>query len=302
MKRNNYIRILTFIVAVITVCVLALPTFAAYPKADGYVADEAGVLAQSTIRQINKTNETLKKDAGLTIAVCAVKTTGDVSIADYARGLYTEWKLGEGVLILVAAEDENYYIVQSTGIENQLTNADIEAIRDGYLEDDFAAGNIDSGVLKAFSKLTSELEDGIEAPVADDTPTDDTNENDNKEENEGTTAGKVIVTILKAILYIVLFALAAFVILFVVAMFNDDAAALLQRYVFRRGKYNPAQQTYYDERLYGNGNRRPQQQRPQQRPQNPGQRRNPNQMYNADGTPRKPQNSGNRNNRGGYGY
>lgn len=299
MKRNNSLRILAVVLAVVTLLALALPTFAAYPKADGYVADEAGVLAQSTIRQINKTNETLKKDAGLTIAVCAVKTTGDVSIAEYARGLYTEWKLGEGVLILIAAEDENYYIVQSTGIENQLTNADIEAIRDGYLEDDFASGNIDSGVLKAFSKLTSELEDGIEAPAADDTPAGDVNEGDKKGENEGTTAGKVIVTILKVILYIVLIAFALFVILFVIAMFNDDVATLLQRYVFRRGKTNPAQQTYYDERLYGNGNRRPNQQRPQQPPR---ERRNPNQVYNADGTPRRPQNSGNRNGNGGYRY
>ena len=88
-------------------------------------------------------------------------------------------------------------------------------------------------------------------------------------------------------------------ILLVIAMFNDDVATLLQRYVFRRGKTNPAQQTYYDERLYGNGNRRPNQQRPQQPPR---ERRNPNQVYNADGTPRRPQNSGNRNGNGGYRY
>lgn len=306
MKRNNILRILAVIIIVATVSALALPVFAVYPKADGYVADEAGVLAQSTIRQINKTNESLKKDVGLTIAVCTVKTTGDMAIADYARELYTEWKLGEGVLLLIAAEDENYYLVQSTAIENQLTNADLEAIRDGYLEGDFAAGNIDSGVLKAFSKLTSELEDGVDVPVADDTPAGDGDTVQNK--NEGTTLGTVIVTILKVILYIALFALAAFVILFVVAMFNDDVAALLQRYVFKRGKTNPVQQNYYDERLYGNANNRraPQQrpaQRPQQRPQNPGQpqrRPNPNQMYNSDGTPRRPQNNGN--NRGGYGY
>lgn len=307
MKRNNFSRILAVVLAVITLCALSLPALAAYPKADGYVADEAGVLSESTVRQIKKTNETLKKDVGITIAVCTVKTTDGTPIADYARGLYTEWKLGEGVLLLIASDDKNYYLVQSTGLEAHLTNAELEAIRDGYLEDDFAAGNIDSGVLKAFSKLNAELEDGVKFPVVEDVPVDDNGEE--REENKGTSLGSAIVTILKVILYIALFALALFVILFVVAMFNDDVAALLQRYVFRKGKTNPAQHNYYDDRLYGNGNRRPTQQQPQQRPQGqrpqgqaPQQRRNPNQMYNADGTPRRQQNNGGQNNRGGYGY
>ena len=304
--KNNLTRILAVVLTVITLCSLALPSFAAYPKADGYVADEAGVLSESTIRQIKKTNDTLKKEAGITIAVCTVKTTDGVAIAEYARGLYTEWKMGEGVLLLIASEDKNYYLVQSTGVEAHLTSADLEVIRDGYLEEDFAAGNIDSGVLKAFSKLTSELEDGVNFPAVDDVTPDSETE---REENKGTGIGSAIVTILKIILYISLFALAAFVILFVVAMFNDDVAALLQRYVFRKGKTNPVRDTYYDERLYGNNGRRPQQnQRPQgQRPQgqyreNPQARRNPNQMYNADGSVRRPQNNGNQNNRGGYGY
>jgi hypothetical protein len=139
----------------------------------------------------------------------------------------------------------------------------------------------------------------------------------------------VLVTILKVILYIALFALAAFIILFVVAMFNDDAAAILQKYVFRRGKANPAP-AYYDERLYGNGRSSAQrqgqrpvqngqrqgyqgnsQQRQGQRPnQNQGsqqvRRPNPNQVYNADGTPRRPrqnqQNGNNYNDYNGYGY
>ncbi len=314
-KKINFSRIITCLLVTVMIAVMALPTLAAYPEADEFVADEAGVLSESTIRQIKKTNEDLKEEVGAIIAVCTVKTTDGKDIAEYARELFTEWKMGEGVLLLIASEDKNYYIVQSTGIDDSITNEDLEAIRDGYLEEDFAAGNIDNGVIKTVSKLATEFEGGL-----DDVPqSGDDGEGDEERENKGTTFGTVLVTILKVILYIALFALAAFVILFVVAMFNDDAAALLQKYVFRRGKTNPAvNQTYYDERLYGNRRQGQQNQRPVQRPQNgnrqPGQqqqrpanpqqvrRPDPNQMYNADGTPRRPRQNqrGGRNQQGGY--
>lgn len=316
-------RIISCLLVFLMTLAMAVSVCAAYPKADEFVADEAGVLSESTIRQIKKTNKELGDSVGVTIAVCTVKTTDGEPIADYARELFTEWEMGEGVLLLIAAEDKNYYLVQSTGIDDSITNEDLTLIRDGYLEVDFAAGNIDSGVIKTVSKLATELEAGLENVPS----TGDSDDGEEKEKNEGTTFGAVLVTILKIILYIALFALAAFIILFVVAMFNDDAAALLQKYVFRRGKTNPAP-AYYDERLYGNGrgNGRQSNQRPpqngqrqgyngngQQRPRNPqsGQqvrRPDPNQMYNADGTPRRSgrnqqnQQQGNYNNYDGYGY
>ncbi|MBE6626506.1 MAG: hypothetical protein E7628_04930 [Ruminococcaceae bacterium] len=319
-KKISISRIVAWLLVALMIGAMAVSVSAAYPKADDFVADEAGVLSESTIRQIKKTNKDLMDSVGVTIAVCTIETTDGTPIAEYARELFTEWKMGEGVLLLIASEDKNYYIVQSTGIDESITNEDLTFIRDGYLEEDFASGNIDSGVIKTVSKLASELEADLDEVPSSGSSSDD----EEKEKNEGTTFGAVLVGILKVILYIALFALAAFIILFVVAMFNDDAAAILQKYVFRRGKTNPAP-AYYDERLYGSrsGNQR-QGQRPQsgsqrqgysqnnsQRPRNPGnganqQRRpgrNPNQIYNADGTPRRPrqnQQSG-RNGQGGYG-
>ena len=330
-KKTNLSRIISAILVIVMIGAMATAAMAAYPKADEFVADEAGVLSESTIRQIKKTNKDLDDAVGAIIAVCTVKTTDGVDIAEYARGLFTEWKMGEGVLLLIAAEDKNYYIVQSTGIDDSITNDDLTAIRDGYLEEDFASGNIDGGVIKTVSKLATELESGLEDASQSGGEGDEDTEDD-EEEKKGTTFGTVLVTILKVILYIALFALAAFVILFVVAMFNDDAAALLQKYVFRRGKSNPAvNQSYYDERLYGNRRsngqqqrssqqrpsqprqpgQRPQQQRPANRQYNGQQQRrpDPNQMYNADGTPRRPRQNQNSGNRGGnyndyndYGY
>ncbi len=277
----------------------ALPLFAAYPKNDDGIADEAGVLSEATIRTIKQENQGLSKDLGVSIAVCTVKTTGNTSIDEYARGLFKNWKLGEGVLLLIATEDKDYYFVPSAGTERVLTAQVLTAVRDGYLEEDFAAGNIDRGVLKTVSRLSSLLVSGMQQLAQE----SETQEN----ENEGTSVGAFIAGLFKLLLWIVLILIVAFVIFFVVAMFNDDAAAILRKYVFRKNKPQVAPYAY-DERLYGTPGRRPDPQtgrRPAQSGQVPRRRPGANGYptqniqrippsnqgqpiyYNADGTPRR---------------
>ena len=119
--------------------------------------------------------------------------------------------------------------------------------------------------------------------------------------------------------------LVLFVLLFIVALFNDDVAAIMQKYVFRRGRQTQNNANYYDDRLYGRQDDYRQQQR-NPRPnnynqgsgygqgygnqgydsrgysnqggysqgQNQGQRQRPQNRqapayYNADGTPRRQQ-------------
>ncbi|MBQ4354974.1 MAG: TPM domain-containing protein [Clostridia bacterium] len=245
----------------------ALPAFAAYPKKDDNIADEAGVLSEGTIRTIKTTNASLEKDLGVTIAVCTVKTTGETDIAEYAAGLFKSWKLGEGILLLIASEDENYYFLQSTGVDKIITNDVLAEVRNGYLETDFASGNIDRGVMKSVSRLSSLLVSGFKDLAAAEDESEST-----EGEEKGTTIGSVLIGFFKFLLFVVLFAILAFVILFIAALFNDDCAALLQKYVFRRGRANTMQQNYYDERLYGQPQRRPNPNSQQRRP-------NPNASY-----------------------
>ena len=171
-----------FLLVFLSALTLSLPVFAAtYPKPKNNVADEAGVLSESTIRAIQTANKTLEVDVGCTIAVCTVDTTGDTDISEYARGVFKEWKLGEGVLLLIAKDDENYYFVQSVGVETVLTNETLESIRDEYLEEDFAAGNIDRGVNKCVTKLKNELTSGITA-AADEKKADEEKSTEEKEQ------------------------------------------------------------------------------------------------------------------------
>lgn len=240
------------ILLILTVITLtALPIFAAnYPKPKNNVADEAGVLSESTIRAIETANKTLELDTGTAIAVCTVDTTGETDIAEYARGVFKEWKLGEGVLLLIAKDDKNYYFVQSVGVESVLTNDVLKSIRDEYLEEDFEAGNIDRGVNKCVTKLKNVLTAGI--PAANDNASADAANT----EPAGTTVGSVIAGIFKTILWIVLIAVVLVIAFFVLAMYNEDAAALFRRYILRKPDNRRMPEEYYDERLYGDPRRR----------------------------------------------
>ncbi len=292
---------------------LTLPALADFPKPDNFVADSAAALAENTVHSIKKSNENLREDYGAVVAVCTVKNTGDMSLAEYARAVFKDWKMGDGVLLLIVTDEPTYYFVQSEGIEGILTNEQLKTVRSDYLEPDFAIGQIDRGVNKTVTKLTSLIQSGLAKKAAE--------EKEKADESNGTLAGRIIVTVLKVILWTAIIAVALFAILFVLALFNDDVAEIMRKYIFARGKKKTVSRLpddYYDERLYGrslpertrNGNAP----RPQRAPESyPAEQRRPrprvnpaeaqqrmyseysNQRqnradvyYNADGTVRRP--------------
>ncbi len=318
MKRfKNIKRLLCTVIVAVLMFSLSIPALADYPKAESYIADSASVLAENTVRALRKSNETMKNDYGVVVAVCTVKTTDGTPIADYARAVFTEWKMGEGVLLLIVSEDQDYYIVQSTGLRDIITNEQLRLVRNDYLEPDFATGNIDRGVQKSATKLTSIIERALQKKAQE--------EKEQNKDGEGTTAGKIIVTILIVFLCVSLGGIALFAILFVVALFNDPVADFMSKYIFNRKKKQRYQLPvdYYDERLYGQRQpersrrpdpaRQPQRRAPQRYPEEyrerprqnpaPAARQNPqNRMrdeynnqrqnhadvyYNADGTVRR---------------
>ena len=241
------------ILSVILVLLSVIPASAAYPAHSEHVYDGPDMLSESTEQQIRKVNAESK--TGTTISVCVVPETNGMSIDEYAKGLFTAWKLGEGVLIVVDSSVPDYYLIQSSGIESKITTADLEAVRDNYLEPDFSAGNINAAISKAVTKLSIDMASKL-APAED----------EQAESKSGPTFGSVIATIFKVILVLVIIAVVVFAILFVIALFNDDVAALLRTYVFDRfrKKNRPTSNVPsfdYDERLYGN-------RRPAQGPQN----------------------------------
>ncbi len=284
MKKGLLFRVTALILVISMAVGLAWTVSAAYPTPTNYIYDGADVLSDSLVETVKSTNEALYDKVKVRISLCIVESLGGEAIHTYARNVFSTWKLGEGVLIVVSTGDENYYAVQSEGVTGVLTNARLDSILKEFLEPDFAQGNAARGIQKTVNKLASFLKSELPASAAK--PSDKTNQNGT--EGEKVTFGSVIVSILRILGWTVLVLVGAFVIFFVVALFNDTAAELMNRYVFSHftgKKKAPANRNYYDERLYGNpqnGQRRqgngnaPQRNAPQQRPrQNNGQR----QMY-----------------------
>ncbi len=119
------------------------------------VGDYAGVLSDATEDYIMTQNETLTAATGGAIVVVTVDFLDGMEIDDYAYEIFNDWGIGDadadnGLLLLLAIGEENYYALQGSGIQNALTASKLDDYLWNYLESDFAAGDYDAGVRKVF--------------------------------------------------------------------------------------------------------------------------------------------------------
>ena len=169
MKETKFfanIHILRFVSALLLILVLAASPLAATAALGGvigqsdsfYVADYADVITADTEQYIIEKNADLEQLCGGQIVVAAVDFLDGMDIEDYAYKLFSDWEIGDadkknGVLLLLAIGEENYWCMQGKGLENSLTSGDIDDILWNYLEEDFAAGDYDAGVRSVFDEL-----------------------------------------------------------------------------------------------------------------------------------------------------
>ena len=154
------------------VCALALALCLAVPALaisipqrpeNQYVLDEAGVLSEETEQEIISQNQTLFQEEGAQIVVAAVDFLDGEDIADYAYSLFNIWGIGSqernnGLLLLLAIGEDNYYAMAGYGIEDYFDGAKLQDMLNEYLEPDFAARDYDAGVEKFFQAALSEME------------------------------------------------------------------------------------------------------------------------------------------------
>lgn len=125
------------------------------PPANTYVGDYAGVLSDSTEQHIIEQNDILSAATGGAIVVITVDFLDGLTIDDYAYQIFNDWGIGSaseknGLLLLLAIGEDDYYALQGTGLESALPSSKLADYLDDYLEDDFAAGDYDAGVRKVF--------------------------------------------------------------------------------------------------------------------------------------------------------
>ena len=125
------------------------------PPANGCVADLAGVLESDTVEHIVSQNQALTDSTGAAIVVVTVDFLNGMDIDDYATQLFNDWEIGDsreqnGLLILLVIGEDNYTILQGTGLQSALPTSTLGEYAYRYLEDDFVAGDYDAGVNKIF--------------------------------------------------------------------------------------------------------------------------------------------------------
>ena len=147
--------------------------FAAVPDAPEpfYAADFANVLEQETEDYITEQNGVLENACGAQIVVVTTDFLDGMDIEDYAYTIFNNWKIGDadknnGVLLLLAIGEENYWCMQGKGLESALTSGMIDDILWNDLEEDFAAGDYDSGARKTFDALYTVVYDYYDVGAA----------------------------------------------------------------------------------------------------------------------------------------
>ncbi len=133
------------------------------PTKEFYVADYAKVLSSETEKWIVKQNQDLYKRTGAQIVVVTVDFLGGMEIEDYAYKLFNKWGIGSkeknnGVLLLLAIGEDNYWCVQGKGLENSLDSGAIGDILYDNLEPDFAKQKYNAGVKKTFDVLYAQVD------------------------------------------------------------------------------------------------------------------------------------------------
>lgn len=130
---------------------------------NGYVLDQAGVLSGDTEDYFVQQNQALDQETGAAVGVLCVDFLEGSDIADYALDTFNTWQLGDaernnGVLILLAIGEDNYYVLQGVGLQEALSDSTLKSYTLEYLEEDFAAGRYDEGTRKLFDALCEWLE------------------------------------------------------------------------------------------------------------------------------------------------
>jgi len=145
--------------------VLALTVSLSLPMmpANNAVLDNAGVLSNETINHVVSGNNQLRNATGGEVVFLVenfVPLGGEIE--NYARDVFNHWALGDaqrnnGVLVVMAVQEDLAWLVAGDGINQQLTGAVLQDIFMTYAGDNFFDGNYDAVTVALFDALADRL-------------------------------------------------------------------------------------------------------------------------------------------------
>ncbi len=158
---KNASKIAKLICAVLIIATLLSVSVAAYPSHTDYISDAAVILDETTENAIKSANSELIKARNTKIAVCTVLNTEGKTTREYAAKLFEDWKVGHGVLILIATETNDFYAVQSNSVSEILTNEKLSEIINSTLGPSFDNKEYSEGANAAVNALSVFLNNNL---------------------------------------------------------------------------------------------------------------------------------------------
>lgn len=197
MKKSRIAFLLMFVLALFIAPLSVQAYTIPEPSDDLYVSDFANVIDSDVEQDIIDANMMLEEMNGVQIAVVTVDFLDGADIEDYAYELFNQWGIGSaennnGVLLLLAIGEENYYCLAGTGLNNVLSGGRIKLLLNEYLEPDFASGDYSAGVSKTFDAIYNIVKDTNGTPIIQDTDDHNTTTNIRVNKNQSNIISTIV--------------------------------------------------------------------------------------------------------------
>lgn len=126
---------------------------------DYYIWDNANVLSDRTLRELDQRNERLWRNHSVVIGVVTCNYGGD-DLYDYALQCAEDMGLGGyDFTVVLDISGENYWLVQGDKLTRDFTDGDCSDYAYNYMEASFAKGDYDKAVLSLTEALENWYED-----------------------------------------------------------------------------------------------------------------------------------------------
>ncbi len=156
----NYKKWIAILLLAVMMCWPTAAFAVVEPPVDIYVGDYANVLSEETEQYIIEQNQLLEQATGAQIVIVTVDFLNGMDIENYAYTIFNDWGIGDaeknnGLLLLLAIGEENYWAMQGKGLEGVLSSGMLGDYLYEYLEPGFAVGDYDNGVYNVFHAFLS---------------------------------------------------------------------------------------------------------------------------------------------------
>ncbi|WP_317321109.1 TPM domain-containing protein [Subdoligranulum variabile] len=126
------------------------------------VNDYANVLSAETEEYVEGLSVALQDTCGAQIGVYTTEYIGNSTMEGYAYDVLNTWGLGSadkdnGVLLLLAPGEDDYYLTRGAGLETQLTISTMGTILDEDMEPNWVKGDYNTGTQQTVRAIAEEL-------------------------------------------------------------------------------------------------------------------------------------------------